>query len=135
MVNVQMRMDEHTEQYLPVPADRGSIESLDQFSAIRLPRTTRKRNPGRATEAIFQRKLRLDDLERQTGFHVRFLTAILGGLALIAPMLIMAIHPIREKTLITASLSVFLFALGLAWKSSAQRNAKRYLLSLLLMRR
>ncbi len=46
----------------------------------------------------------------------------MGGLALVVSMLIMAIHPLREKTLITASLAVFLFALGLAWKSSAQRQ-------------
>ena len=65
---------------------------------------------------------RLDLLERQTGFQARFITAMLGGLALVAPMLIMAIHPNRLKTLITASVAVFLFALGVAWKSSAQRQ-------------
>lgn len=46
----------------------------------------------------------------------------MGRLTLVVPMLIMAIRPLREKTLITASLAVFLFALGLARKSSAQRQ-------------
>jgi len=74
------------------------------------------------TEFMHDRKHRLDHLKRQTGFRTRFITAILGGLALVVPMLIMAIHPLRIKTLITASVAVFLFALGLAWKSSAQRQ-------------
>ena len=34
----------------------------------------------------------------------------------------MAIHPIKEKTLVTASIAVFLFALAVAWKSSAKQQ-------------
>jgi hypothetical protein len=40
---------------------------------------------------------------------VRFLVATLGGLFLVGPMLIMAIHPSRNKSLITVSAAVFLF--------------------------
>jgi hypothetical protein len=45
----------------------------------------------------------------------RFLIAITGGLFLIVPMLIMAIETSQKKSLITVSLSVFLFALVLSF--------------------
>lgn len=114
--------DEHRKQR---SANRGSIANTYHGEpVIRTPFRRRKRRSlaGQFSDALHQRQARLDDLERESGFQMRFVTAILGGLALIAPMLIMAIHPIREKTLITASLAVFLFALGLAWKSSAKRQ-------------
>lgn len=50
----------------------------------------------------------------------RVIAAIFGGLSVIVPMLIMAIHPSQVKTLVTASVAVLVFALALAWKSSAQ---------------
>ena len=43
---------------------------------------------------MHDRKHRLDHLERETGFQMRFITAMLGGIALVAPMLIMAIRPL-----------------------------------------
>ena len=59
-------------------------------------------------------------MERKAGMRRRFLAAIMGGFSVIIPMLIMAIHPSVVKTLVTASVAVLLFALGLAWQSSAQ---------------
>jgi len=120
---VQKLLDEHREQY---PANRGSIESTSSGESGILTANwrgkRRRRALGGVTTDMYRRNARLDLLERRSGFKMRFLTAIMGGLALVVPMLIMAIHPLREKTLITASLAVFLFALGLAWKSSAQRQ-------------
>ena len=45
----------------------------------------------------------------------RFLQSITGGLFLIVPMLIMAFDTSQKKSLITVSLSVFLFALALSF--------------------
>lgn len=52
--------------------------------------------------------------------RTRFVAAVSGGLSLIVPMLIMAINPSQIKTLVTSSVAVLLFSLGLAWKSSAK---------------
>lgn len=46
---------------------------------------------------------------------VRFLIAIVGGLFLIVPMLIMAIRPSEKKSLITVSASVFMFVMVLSF--------------------
>lgn len=59
-------------------------------------------------------------MEREHGMRQRFVAAIFGGLSVIAPMLVMAIHPSEVKTLVTASVAVVGFSLALAWKSSAQ---------------
>lgn len=45
---------------------------------------------------------------------VRFSIAIVGGLFLIVPMLVMALHPSEKKSLITVSASVFLFVMVLS---------------------
>ena len=42
----------------------------------------------------------------------RFIVAILGGLSLVVPMLIMRNHPNSNKSLITTSISVLVFAAG-----------------------
>lgn len=44
--------------------------------------------------------------------------AMFGGVALIGPMLIMTLHPSRNTSLVTASVSTFLFALLLAFIAS-----------------
>lgn len=82
---------------------------------------TSNRGP-RATRAQYIHQRHMEAMEHRKGFRMRFVTAISGGLALIVPMLIMSIHPLKKKTLITASISVFVFALGLAWQSSAKRQ-------------
>jgi hypothetical protein len=66
-------------------------------------------------EETYFRERKVLEYKRAHGFSTRFFTALLGGLALIVPMLIMAIHENRMKSLITASVCVLLFALGLAW--------------------
>lgn len=72
------------------------------------------------TEFQHERAQRLNRLEHDHGMRKRFIAAIFGGLSVIAPMLVMAIHPSQVKTLVTASVAVVVFALALAWKSSAQ---------------
>ena len=72
------------------------------------------------TKHRFERMQRLARLERKHGMQRRFVVAIFGGLSVIAPMLVMAIHPSQVKTLATASVAVIVFALILAWKSSAR---------------
>jgi hypothetical protein len=47
-----------------------------------------------------------------------FLFAFAGGIALIAPMLIMVLHPSRNTSLIVTCVFVFAFALGLALYST-----------------
>jgi uncharacterized membrane protein YqjE len=49
-------------------------------------------------------------------FLSRLSMALIGGLALIAPMLIMTLHNTRLTTLLTTSLFVIGVAVGLAWK-------------------
>ncbi|KAL9630456.1 MAG: hypothetical protein Q9204_004712 [Flavoplaca sp. TL-2023a] len=72
------------------------------------------------TQFDYERSERRERLARKLGMRNRFIAAVLGGLSLIAPMLIMAIKPSQVKTLCTSSVAVLLFSLGLAWMSSAR---------------
>ena len=47
-----------------------------------------------------------------------FLFAFIGGIALVAPMLIMVLHPSRNTSLMVTCLFVLAFALGLALYST-----------------
>lgn len=64
----------------------------------------------------------VDDMHRRhakwkAGFPRRIRGALFAGIALICPMLIMTIYPSYKKTLIVASVSIFLFGLILACSS------------------
>ena len=54
-------------------------------------------------------------MENRISFLSRLVMALFGGLALIAPTLIMALHPSLQTSLITTSIATFLFALALAF--------------------
>ena len=71
-------------------------------------------------ERDFYKSQRRDRVARRLGMRNRLIAAVFGGLSLIAPMLIMAIRPSQVKTLVTSSVAVLLFAVGLAWKSTAK---------------
>lgn len=71
-------------------------------------------------EREFYKSQRRDRVARRLGMRNRLIAAVFGGLSLIVPMLIMAIHPSHVKTLVTSSVAVLLFAVGLAWKSTAK---------------
>lgn len=63
-----------------------------------------------------------DIKKRAKEFHMalkRFLFAILGGLAIVVPVLIIALGSVPTKTIVTVAVAVFLFALAVAWASSA----------------
>ena len=71
-------------------------------------------------EREFYKSQRRDRVARRLGMRNRLIAAVFGGLSLIVPMLIMAIRPAQVKTLVTSSVAVLLFAVGLAWKSTAK---------------
>jgi len=54
---------------------------------------------------------------------MRFLTAIMGGLTLVVPMLIMAIRPLREKT---SPQALPYFCSPLVLRGNRQRSDKKY---------
>jgi hypothetical protein len=58
---------------------------------------------------------RVDKHIEKGRFISRAYTAVFGGLAVIAPMLIMSLHPTRLTQLLTTSLFVVSVALILAW--------------------
>ena len=72
------------------------------------------------TQNEYFRSQRRERLARKLGMRNRFSAAVLGGLSLFVPMLIMAIKPSQVKTLCTSSVAVLLFSLGLACMSSAR---------------
>lgn len=71
-------------------------------------------------EREFYKSQRRDRVARRLGMRNRLIAAVFGGLSLIVPMLIMAIRPSQVKPLVTSSVAVLLFAVGLAWKSTAK---------------
>lgn len=50
---------------------------------------------------------------------IRFYFAILRGLAIVIPVLIIALGDVPTKTLLTISIAIFIFALAVAWGSTA----------------
>lgn len=59
---------------------------------------------------------RILSAQRQTATH-KLYSALGGGLSLIVPMLIMVLVPGRVASLVTTSVFVFAFAIGMALKS------------------
>ncbi|KAF6798249.1 hypothetical protein CSOJ01_12719 [Colletotrichum sojae] len=57
---------------------------------------------------------------RKTGFPQRLGAALVGGLSLITPMLIMSLDPSLKKSLITTSVFILVFGFVLAWRTSMQ---------------
>jgi hypothetical protein len=52
--------------------------------------------------------------EQKRAFTGRVAMALFGGVSLIAPMLVMTLHPSRNTSLITTSAATFVFAIALA---------------------
>jgi Flp pilus assembly protein TadB len=63
-----------------------------------------------------QRRLMVEEEKKKNNFISRASAAVFGGLAVIAPMLIMSLHPTRLTQLLTASLFVISVAMILAWQ-------------------
>lgn len=71
-------------------------------------------------EQLFLDDIKIDKLEDPrvfalVAFYTRLIMAIFGGLALVAPMLIMTLHPTRLTLLLTTSSFVFTVGVVLAW--------------------
>ncbi|KAI1268303.1 hypothetical protein F5Y18DRAFT_223840 [Xylariaceae sp. FL1019] len=71
------------------------------------------------TEVEYRHKVQVMEKQRRSEFPRRLVTAIVGGLFVIVPMLIMSIHGTKTKSLVTSTISVFLFAMTLAWTSTS----------------
>ncbi|KAL8759946.1 MAG: hypothetical protein Q9199_000414 [Rusavskia elegans] len=71
-------------------------------------------------EREFYKSQRRERIARRLGMVNRLIAALLGGLSVIVPMLIVAINSSQVKTLVTSNVAVLLFSLGLAWKSTAK---------------
>lgn len=69
------------------------------------------------------RALKIANEERREHIYMaikRFLFAIIGGLIIVVPMLILAVGNTPQKTLAVISTSIFVFAVGVAFSSEAQ---------------
>lgn len=97
--------------------ERASLRSAGMLPRVLEPEDSRGRT---VTVEEHFRSERRERLARKLRMRNRFIGALCGGLSVIAPMLIMAINPSRIKTLVTASVAVLLFSIGLAWRSSAK---------------
>ena len=75
--------------------------------------------PGQALKERYKKDRKYHRLRRRNEMPQRLTAAVFGGLSVIVPMLIMAINPSQAKTLVTSSVAVLVFALILAWRSSA----------------
>jgi hypothetical protein len=94
--------------------EREALGRLKEEASFRLKVPSRK--DGKEAWIISGDKRR--KIEKETGrkrFISRAATAVFGGLAVTAPMLIMSLHPTRLTQLLTASLFVVFVALILAW--------------------
>jgi hypothetical protein len=64
----------------------------------------------------------IDEFIVQAERPIRICIAFLAGISLMAPMLIMAIHPNLKKSLITANVSLFIFGLAVAWSFPVRKS-------------
>lgn len=103
----------------PSLSPRASLEDINGVF-VRNTHRTREKEPSRWTEVVYGRTRQMDRLARELEMRERFIAAFCGGLSLIGPMFIMAIKPSQIKTLVTSSVAVLIFSLGLAWRSSAK---------------
>lgn len=74
------------------------------------------------TEENSQDTIARHDEKKKNLFFSRLAMALIGGFALIVPMLIMTLHDTRLTTLLTTSVFVFAVAVGLAWKMEDAKN-------------
>lgn len=66
-----------------------------------------------------QHEIRLEARRRKEEFPRRLLTALFGGVAVVAPMVIMSLGRSLIKSLITSSVAMLVFGVVLAWTSAA----------------
>ena len=62
-----------------------------------------------------QRVGRVAEKKQRERLAARLIMALFGGLALVAPMLVMTLHPTRLTTLLTTSICIVVVAVALAF--------------------
>lgn len=67
----------------------------------------------------FEHEVRLQERRRQAEFPRRLLTALFGGVAVVAPMVVMSLGRSLVKSLVTSSVAMLVFGVVLAWTSAA----------------
>jgi len=67
----------------------------------------------------FKRMIQREDEAAVREARSRFVFAMAGGLAIMTPMMIMAVHEVPTKNLITIAIAIFLFSCGVAVFSRA----------------
>ncbi|KAK8124881.1 uncharacterized protein PG998_000640 [Apiospora kogelbergensis] len=72
-----------------------------------------------ATEAELEHELRMEEKRRRQEFPRRLLTALIGGVFVIVPMVVMSIDRSMTKCLITSSVAILLFGATLALSSTS----------------
>ncbi|KAF6827311.1 hypothetical protein CMUS01_09054 [Colletotrichum musicola] len=72
------------------------------------------------TKEAYSKQVHRLDYAREKGFPQRLVAALVGGLSLITPMLIMSLDPSLKKSLITTSVFILVFGFVLAWRTSMQ---------------
>ncbi|KAK6068518.1 hypothetical protein SCUP515_09516 [Seiridium cupressi] len=72
-----------------------------------------------ATDEEWEHQLRMERRRRVREFPRRLATSIIGGIFVIAPMVIMSIDRSLTKDLIASSVAVLLFGMTLAWLSTS----------------
>ncbi|KAH9884584.1 hypothetical protein F4778DRAFT_762750 [Xylariomycetidae sp. FL2044] len=75
------------------------------------------------TNMEFTHEMRMMELRRKKEFPRRLLTAIIGGIFVIVPMIIMSFDPSRIKSLVTSAVAVVLFAVTLAWCTTSDDSS------------
>ncbi|KAK8090257.1 hypothetical protein PG997_005218 [Apiospora hydei] len=72
-----------------------------------------------ATEAELDHELRIEERRRRQEFPRRLLTAVIGGIFVIVPMVVMSLGRTMAKCLITATVAILMFGFTLAWSSTS----------------
>lgn len=73
-----------------------------------------------STQEAYSKQVRRLEYSRKKGFPQRLVAALVGGLSLITPMIIMSLDPSLKKSLITTSIFILVFGVALAWRTSMQ---------------
>ncbi|KAK8048376.1 hypothetical protein PG994_010106 [Apiospora phragmitis] len=76
-----------------------------------------------ATGAELDHDLRIEEKRRRQEFPRRLLTAVVGGIFVIVPMVVMSIGRTLTKCLITSTVAILLFGFTLAWCSTSDEAA------------
>jgi uncharacterized membrane protein YhaH (DUF805 family) len=99
-------------------------ELISKHMATQLPKPQGKYTNATLDElGSFTQRTRLIKTRGFRAFVQRLVAALFGGVALVAPMLLMVLHKDRATDLATTSVAVLLFAVAVAYYSDATPEA------------